>query len=118
MKQVLIIDAPPLFSGYLKDKLNAEKIKVGFAEIKKDAFPKMLSALPDLIIINIDETHKDFFDFLTKKRDDPNASKIPIIITGPIATPTGTTIENRIASELSRSYTSVSIFGIHSTILL
>ena len=83
MKQVLIIDAPPLFSGYLKDKLNAEKIKVGFAEIKKDAFPKMLSALPDLIIINIDETHKDFFDFLTKKRDDPNASKIPIIITGP-----------------------------------
>ena len=83
MKQVLIIDAPPLFSGYLKDKLNAEKIKVGFAEIKKDAFPKMLSALPDLIIINIDETQKDFFDFLTKKRDDPNASKIPIIITGP-----------------------------------
>ena len=83
MKQVLIIDAPPLFSGYLKDKLNAEKIKVGFAEIKKDAFPKMLSALPDLIIINIDETHKDFFDFLSKKRDDPNASKIPIIITGP-----------------------------------
>ena len=83
MKQVLVIDAPPLFSGYLKDKLNAEKIKVGFAEIKKDAFPKMLSALPDLIIINIDETHKDFFDFLTKKRDDPNASKIPIIITGP-----------------------------------
>ncbi len=83
MKQVLIIDAPPLFSGYLKDKLNTEKIKVGFAEIKKDAFPKMLSALPDLIIINIDETHKDFFDFLSKKRDDLNASKIPIIITGP-----------------------------------
>ena len=83
MKQVLIIDAPPLFSGYLKDKLNAEKIKVGFAEIKKDAFPKMLSALPDLIIIDIEETHKDFFDFLSKKREDPNASKIPIIITGP-----------------------------------
>ena len=95
MKQVLIIDAPPLFSGYLKDKLNAEKIKVGFAEIKKDAFPKMLSALPDLIIINIDETHKDFFDFLTKKRDDPNASKIPIIITGP-------TMEREQVSSLSQ----------------
>ena len=44
MKQVLIIDAPPLYSGFLKDKLNTEKIKVGFAEIKKDAFPKMIIA--------------------------------------------------------------------------
>ena len=74
MKQVLIIDAPPLYSGFLKDKLNTEKIKVGFAEIKKDAFPKMLSALPDLIIIDIEEAHDDFYDFLTKKRNDPNAN--------------------------------------------
>ena len=37
MRQVLIIDSPPLYSGYLKDKLNTEKIKVVFAEIKKDA---------------------------------------------------------------------------------
>lgn len=95
MKQVLIIDAPPLYSGFLKDKLNTEKIKVVFAEIKKDAFPKMLSVLPDLIIIDIDETHKDFYDFLTKKRDDPNASKIPIIISGP-------TMEREQVSSLSQ----------------
>jgi DNA-binding response OmpR family regulator len=95
MKQVLVIDAPPLFSGFLKDKLNTEKIKVGFAEIKKDAFPKMLSALPDLIIIDIEEAHDDFYDFLTKKRNDPNANKIPIIITGP-------TMERELVSSLSQ----------------
>lgn len=95
MRQVLIIDSPPLYSGYLKDKLNTEKIKVVFAEIKKDAFPKMLSVLPDLIIINIEEAHKDFYDFLTKKRDDPNASKIPIIISGP-------TMERELVASLSQ----------------
>lgn len=95
MRQVLIIDSPPLYSGYLKDKLNTEKIKVVFAEIKKDAFPKMLSVLPDLIIIDIEEAHKDFYDFLTKKRDDPNASKIPIIISGP-------TMERDLVASLSQ----------------
>lgn len=95
MRQVLIIDSPPLYSGYLKDKLNTEKIKVVFAEIKKDAFPKMLSVLPDLIIIDIEEAHKDFYDFLTKKRDDPNASKIPIIISGP-------TMERDLVSSLAQ----------------
>lgn len=84
MKQVLIIDAPPLFREFLKEKLSAEKVQVEIAEGRRDAFTKMVSILPDLIIIDIKESIREITEFLTKKVNDPNARQIPVVISGPI----------------------------------
>lgn len=84
MKRVLIVDAPPLFREYLKDKLVNEKITVDCASGSRDAFTKMISTLPDLMIIDAPDDMGIIFDFLDMKRKDPNASQIPVILTGPV----------------------------------
>ena len=83
MKQVLLIDASPIFQDFLIEKLTEEKIAVEVSEGKRAAFTKMLSVLPDLIIIDVSTDIKELQEFLAKKRVDPNAGKIPIIICGP-----------------------------------
>ena len=84
MKRVLIVDAPPLFREYLKDKLVNEKITVDCASGSRDAFTKMISTLPDLMIVDAPDQLSQLFDLLEMKRKDPNASKIPVILTGPV----------------------------------
>ena len=86
MKQVLIIDAPPLFREFLKEKLSHEKVNVEIAHIKRDAFTKLVSSLPDLLIIDLSVSIREIIDFLAKKNEDPNASRIPVFMTGPIIT--------------------------------
>ena len=83
MKQVLLIDTPPLFREFFKEKLTSEKIGVETLGKRGDAFAKTVSLLPDLIIIDVSETIDDLTDFFEKKRADPNAFSIPIILTGP-----------------------------------
>ena len=83
MKQVLIIDAPPLFREFLKDKLKNENIQVEIAQTDRDASIKLISNLPDLVIIDIADDFAPLTEFLARKQDDPNAKRIPIIITGP-----------------------------------
>lgn len=85
MKNVLIVDAPPMLREFLTDKLVAEKIRVEVAEIKRDALSKMFSIFPDLIILNVEKSIDDLFEFLTKKKMDLNSKKIPVIMTGPVA---------------------------------
>jgi len=84
MKQVLLIDASPMFREFLKEKLNAEKVAVETTNGKRDAFTKMISILPDLVIIDVSDSMEDLIDFLESKYADPNARPIPIIISGPI----------------------------------
>ncbi len=81
--QILMIDAPPLFRDFLKNKLTAEKITVDFAQSKRDAATKILSSLPDLILITADKYLTGIVDLMEKKFDNPNTSNIPTIITGP-----------------------------------
>lgn len=81
--QILMIDAPPLFRDYLKDKLTAEKITIDFAQSKRDATTKMLSTLPDLVLIDADKYLSGIVELMEKKFDNPNTSGIPTIITGP-----------------------------------
>ena len=83
MKQVLLIDTPSLFRKFFKEKLTSEKIGVETLGKRGDAFAKTVSLLPDLIIIDVSETIDDLTDFFEKKRADPNAFSIPIILTGP-----------------------------------
>lgn len=82
-KQVLIIDASKMFREYLSEKLQEENITVDTAEGHRDAFTKLLSLLPDLIIIDVKDSINDIMEFLQKKAKDPNAVHIPVIISGP-----------------------------------
>ena len=84
MKNVLIVDAHPLFRDFIKDKLSAEKVTIITATEKRDAFTKMITSLPSLIILDRSEGSPLETDFLTKKMADPNTSNIPIIVTGPV----------------------------------
>lgn len=85
MNNVLLIDASPIFREFLKDKLSAEKVSVTVTQGKRDAFVKMISILPDLIIYEIENDFIELFHFLEKKRSNPNAVRIPMIVSGPVA---------------------------------
>ena len=85
MKNVLLIDASPVFREFLKDKLSAEKVSVTVTQGKRDAFIKMISVLPDLIIYEVQDDFPELFRFLEKKRENPNAVRTPMIVSGPVA---------------------------------
>ena len=85
MKNVLVVDATPVFSEFLKDKFNSENIEVSFVQDKLDSIPKMISLFPDLVIVEITEEDPAdlILEFLKKVKSDPNASQIPLIAAGP-----------------------------------
>lgn len=84
MKNVLIIDAPVMLREFLTEKLSAEKVAVESADSQRDAATRMFSILPDLIILNVEKSVEDVFEFLSKKKNDVNGKKIPIIMCGPV----------------------------------
>ncbi|MEE3411350.1 MAG: response regulator [Treponema sp.] len=82
-KQVLIINAAPMFREFVKEKLSSENVSAEIADGRLDAFSKMVRVIPDLIIIDIEESFEEVMDLLERKMSDPNAKKIPVIIAGP-----------------------------------
>lgn len=82
-KLVLIIDASPLFREFLREKLTEENIDVETAQGHRDAFIKLSSNLPDLVILDIESSLSSIQDFLEKKLSNPNTVHIPMIIAGP-----------------------------------
>ncbi len=89
MAKVLIIDATPMFREFLKDKLITERVSVEVAT-NRDAYMKLLSSLPDLVILNLEKVgdenpvNENLQDFFQKKKRDPNVGRTPIIILGPV----------------------------------
>lgn len=83
MKQVLLIDASPVFRDFLKEKLKTIGVQVETALSQRDAFPKLLSLMPDLIIVIVEEDIFDLQELLDKKSQDINVKSIPIIALGP-----------------------------------
>ena len=66
-KQVLIIDATPMFREFLTEKLTEEKIEVETAQGHRDAVIKIANDLPDLIILDIETSIDDMQEFLDRK---------------------------------------------------
>lgn len=85
MKKVLIIDSHQLFRDFLKQKLSVDQIQVVLTQENRDSYPKMISMLPNLIILDMTEDRIEEMDFLERKANDPNTANIPVIITGPSA---------------------------------
>lgn len=83
-KQVLIINAAPMFREFLKEKLSSENVSVEISDSRLDSFSKVVRILPDLIIIDIESSFDEVMDLLERKMSDPNAKRIPVIISGPV----------------------------------
>ncbi|MCF0241585.1 MAG: response regulator [Treponema sp.] len=84
MKSVLIVDAHPLFRDFLKDKLSVDKVEVNTAVENRDASTKLITSLPNLVIMDRNDSTGKVSDFLQKKISNPNTASIPIIMTGPL----------------------------------
>lgn len=83
MKSVLLIDGSSLFKDFLHDKFSTEQVTLEYAS-NREAYTKMLSVMPDLIIIELQDNQISEIDsLLEKKHRDPNARKIPVFMTGP-----------------------------------
>lgn len=84
MKEVLLIDGSHLFREFLKEKLAEEQVHLENATGNRDAYTKIITMLPSLIIIEAnDSLNSDIMDLLEKKRNDPNARCKPVILIGP-----------------------------------
>ncbi|MDR1747642.1 MAG: response regulator [Spirochaetaceae bacterium] len=83
MNQVLIIDESPLFRDYVREKLTTQKIEVDIALGARDGFAKLISTIPDLLIIDSHLSNYSIMEFLENKAENPNAAHIPVILTGP-----------------------------------
>lgn len=85
MRKVLLVDGSELFTEFLTKKFEAESIEVDTATTSRDAYTKVITILPDLVIIETEDgIDLNVQELLDKKADDPNACKIPIIVTGPV----------------------------------
>ncbi|MBO7124103.1 MAG: response regulator [Treponema sp.] len=82
-KQVLIINAAPMFREFLREKLSSENVSVEIADGRLDSFSKIIRVLPDLVIIDVEDSFEEVMDLLERKMSDPNAKRIPVIISGP-----------------------------------
>ena len=80
MKKVLIIDESPLFREYLRLKLQDNDIKVSIGMHAADGIAKMISAAPDLIILDSALSRKGYMEVLKEKKADPNTSDIPVLL--------------------------------------
>lgn len=83
MKNVLVIDAPDAFFSFLKTKFATEDVLVTDADCNRDAFMKMMSVLPDLVILDMQRGFEDILSLLRQKRSSPNTARMPVIAIGP-----------------------------------
>ncbi|MDY4525652.1 MAG: response regulator [Treponema sp.] len=83
MKKVLISDNYPLFRDFLKQKLSEEQIEIITTQENRDLYTKLITNLPNLLILDLSDDDPLDMEFLQKKLSDSNTANIPIIITGP-----------------------------------
>ena len=83
MKKVLIADSHPLFRDFLKQKLSEDQIEVITTQENRDIYTKVITSLPNLIILDMEDDNSMEMEFLEKKIQDSNCASIPVIITGP-----------------------------------
>lgn len=82
-KQVLIINADPMLREFLREKFISENVSVEISDGRLDSVSKMVRLLPDLIIIDVESSFDEIMDLLERKMSDPNAKRIPVIVSGP-----------------------------------
>lgn len=80
MKKILVVDESKLFRDFLTKKLEEFGFEVVVAVNGLDGAAKLRREMPDLMIMDYYLSRTSSVELLQKKRDDPNASGIPVIM--------------------------------------
>ncbi len=83
MKKVLILDEHTLFRDFLKQKLAEDQLEVIVPQDTRAYYTKLISVLPNLVILDMEDDNYEQLAFLEKKGSDFNTMDIPVIVTGP-----------------------------------
>ena len=67
MKKVLISDNYPLFRDFLKQKLSEEQIEIITTQENRDLYTKLITNLPNLLILDLPDDDSLDMEFLQKK---------------------------------------------------
>ena len=78
-----MLDPSPIFRDFVREKLASVKVSVDVVQGRRDAFTKLLSLLPDLILIDVEQDFSSTIEFLERKRANPNTVSLPVIVVGP-----------------------------------
>ena len=79
MKKILIIDEAEAFRKLAEKLCIQNNLEPHLAINGLDGHSKMLSIIPDLIIMEKDLTRMDSLAILAKKKSNPNTSNIPVV---------------------------------------
>lgn len=80
MKRILVIDESQLFRDFLRHKLEDYGFEVTVAVNGLDGSVKLRKETPDLVIMDYYLTRNSSVELLEKKRNDPNAAEVPVIM--------------------------------------
>ena len=83
MKRVLLVDASPILEEFLTQKLRMEQVHIESSSTQRDAFSKMVTMVPDLVIVDIENSIDVLDEFLQSKLGNASTRQIPFIICGP-----------------------------------
>ncbi len=83
MKKVLIADKHTLFREFLTTKLEEDQIEVILTQENRDTYTKMITVLPNLIILDMEDDSHEEMEFLERKIENFNTINIPVVVTGP-----------------------------------
>lgn len=83
MKKVLIADKHTLFREFLTTKLEEDQIEVILTQENRDTYTKMITVLPNLIILDMEDDSHEEMEFLERKIENFNTINIPVVVTAP-----------------------------------
>ncbi|MBR1908593.1 GGDEF domain-containing response regulator [bacterium] len=79
-RKILLIDKDEFFINFMQDRLQVEKFVVDVAKNTSEAYSKILSFLPDLIISAYDIEDIDGFQFCKTVKSHKILSRIPFLV--------------------------------------
>ncbi len=80
MKKILIVEDDKFLRELMARKLEKEGYEISEAVDGEEGFKKAQTEKPDLILLDLILPGMDGFEVLTKVKDDPNLSQIPVIV--------------------------------------
>lgn len=80
MARILVVDDEVNLTQLYQTQLEAQGFEVETANDGSEALKIMEKSLPDLLILDIAMPRVDGYTVVTRLRDDPRTSKIPVII--------------------------------------
>lgn len=86
-QQLLIIDDSPLIHALVRARLGAEPVRIAGAESGAQGLELVKSAVPDMILLDVDMPEMDGFEVCTRLKADPATRNVPVIFLTAAATP-------------------------------